>query len=442
MHGRRLTMPHKDLINTLNLVLLGDYTAPVKGEDELSTLIRQLIQKLNLSTQKEMTRTVSLSVQANETAIFSAQMLHNRRAVDQQTQTIAAATEEMVATVGEMGKYSQEIVSQSESAKEEANNGFKASEEATQVMQKITEQVKSSVLNVSILTGFSKRISRIAEKINSIAEQTHLLALNATIEAARAGEAGKGFSVVADEVKHLAAQTKDSTNEIDEILENLQVESKKIILSMEESAEAVTQGETSILNVNNKMQEILIKINDVTLSTNHIFDSLSEQKKASQEIAQGISTIACASAKDLEGIESIVDAMDTVEKLINAHITSLSELKVPNKVIKLAQSDHVLWKKRLANMIIGREGLNAEELADHHTCRLGKWYDQVSEEKYLNNSNFLTLIQPHELVHIHGIKAVRYFNNNEIEAALNEISKVEEASKDVLRILASLVEET
>ena len=123
---------------------------------------------------------------------------------------------------------------------------------------------------------------------------------------------------------------------------------------------------------------------------------------------------------------------------LGKQIGKLAELNVPDKVIKLAQSDHVLWKKRLANMIIGREGLKPEELSDHHTCRLGKWYDTVQDPKYKNNPVFQQLVDPHKLVHQHGIQSVRYFNDGKFDEALAEISKVETASKDVLSMLAEL----
>jgi methyl-accepting chemotaxis protein len=55
-------------------------------------------------------------------------------------------------------------------------------------------------------------------------------------------------------------------------------------------------------------------------------------------------------------------------------------------VFKLARSDHVLWKRRLANMMVGREGLDPDELSDHHTCSLGKWYDQ--DPTYRDNPAF------------------------------------------------------
>lgn len=305
-------------------------------------------------------------------------------------------------------------------------------------MNHITESVQDTVKKVNILAEFSQRIGKISGDIKKIADQTNLLALNATIEAARAGEAGKGFAVVAGEVKSLATQTKSSTDEINSIITQLQGEVQTVLSSMQGSAKAVEEGQAAINEVGRQMDEIHQRIDEVTRNTANISSTLTEQGQASQEVAKGITMIAASSSKSVEGIEKIVSAMDAVEKLISAQIGKLAELNVPDKVVKLAQSDHVLWKKRLANMIVGREGLKAEELSNHHTCRLGKWYDTVEDPKYKDNPVFSKLIDPHKLVHEHGIQAVRYFNDGQLDKALHEIEKVETASKDVLSMLAEL----
>jgi methyl-accepting chemotaxis protein len=200
----------------------------------------------------------------------------------------------------------------------------------------------------------------------------------------------------------------------------------------------VGSGEVSIENLASKIQAIREIIDQVSTNTQHISRTLSEQAVASNEVAEGISSIADSSSNSVAGIEKIVDAMNAVEKMISAQIAVLSELNVPAKVVKLAQSDHVIWKKRLANMIAGREGLNADELADHHSCRLGKWYDAVTDVRYTENAEFVKLIEPHKKVHQHGIQAARYYNEGDVKKALEEIDAVEVASKDVLALLSNL----
>lgn len=427
-----------DLLRCLKGLIAGDYTLTVTESGDLAEALRALVEKLKTSTMEEMSRVVKLSVQANETAIFSAQMLSNLKKVDQQAQTIAAAAEEMVATVQSISNFGSNISSQAQDAETAVTAGAQASSKAVETMNHITASVKDTMQKVTTLAQFSDRIGKISSDIKKIADQTNLLALNATIEAARAGEAGKGFAVVAGEVKSLATQTKGSTDEINIIIRQLQEEVQSVLHSMEGSSKAVTEGQEAINEVGRQMEQIHHRIDEVTRNTANIAGTLTEQGQASQEVAKGIATIAASSSESVQGIERIVDAMNAVEKLISAQIAKLAELTVPDKVIKLAQSDHVLWKKRLANMIIGREGLKAEELADHHTCRLGRWYDTVEDPKYRNNPVFQKLVEPHKRVHQHGIQSVRCFNDGRLDEALREIEQVEAASRDVLRMLAEL----
>ncbi|MDB2415403.1 methyl-accepting chemotaxis protein, partial [Rickettsiales bacterium] len=428
----------EDLIRCLEAISAGNYEVNPAGSDNLSQAVRKIISKLKNDGVDELNRVVNISIEVNETAIFSAHMLSNLRKVDEKSHAIAAAAEEMVATVKEIGKYGKNIAQQSQEAKTATDSGSQVAKDAVSKMNKIADSVKEGSEKVSVLSEFSSRIGNIAENIKGIADQTNLLALNATIEAARAGEAGKGFSVVAGEVKSLSGETAKATEEINDIIKNLQAEMSVILSSMQDSSKAVESGQEAIEQVGDKMIEINDKINQVTENTTNISNTLSEQEQASQEVARGIAEIAVSSTNSVEGIEKIVNAMDSVEKLISVQILKLSEINVPNKVIKLAKSDHVIWKKRLANMIVGKEGLKEDELADHHTCRLGKWYDAVEDEIYKNNPVFQKLIEPHKLVHAHGKEAVIKFNNNDMQGALAEIDKVEEASKDVLRMLSEL----
>lgn len=422
----------------LQTLINNDLTSIPDDDSEAGQLIRQLVQKMQTHVMTEMSRCVNLSIEANETAIFSAQMLSNLKVVDAQTQGIAAAAEEMVATVKEIERYGMSIADQAQEASQATQSGSLAVQNASENMGNITKAVTQGVEQVNVLAEFTEKIGGIADDIKKIADQTNLLALNATIEAARAGDAGKGFAVVANEVKTLANQTATSTEEITDIIGNLQIEMKNVLASMQNSTEAVQTGQDAMAQVDERMNEINEKINIVTENTSQISNTLQEQNQASNEVAQGITTIASSSSESVQGIERIVSSMDQVEKLISGQIGALAEFDVPDKVIKLAQSDHVLWKKRLANMVAGREGLNPDELADHHSCRLGKWYDKVDDPKYLNNPIFKELQKPHELVHKHGILAVKLYNEKKTKEAMAEVEKVEAASVDVLRLLAEL----
>lgn len=434
----RKNLSDNTLETCIDALLAGDYTVDIPEKLAAAAKLIQLRDELLTAKQSELNNTVSLSIEANETAILSAELLYNLKEVDGRAQSVAAASEEMTASVQEIGSYGKNISIEAQEAQAAAEECDEASLDVNAKMSAISNSVADTAKRISNLQRLSESISTILETIRSISFQINLLALNATIEAARAGAAGKGFAVVANEVKTLASHTSSATDNIQNIIGDLGEEMEAITLTMEESSNAVTEGEEATEVLTNKIEVIKGKINIVTQDTLSISNTLQEQGQAVDQVAQGITSIASSSSDSVVGIEHIVDAMDRVEQLVTMQINELAQLNMPGKIIKLAQSDHVIWKKRLANMLAGREGLNPDELANHHSCRLGKWYDTVENNSYLTNAKFKELVVPHELVHKHGINAVRLFNQGDIAKALDEIKEVQKYSEDVLALLKDL----
>lgn len=430
------------VIKFIKNLIDGDYIEQLSGQDsdEIGALLNQLVHKLKQSTKISISNMVDLSISINETAIYSANMLSSSRALNDQAQSIAAAAEEMAVTVNEIEKYGDNIKNQVQLTQSATSNGKSMSHKAMQGINLISQLTTDSINKVTNLNNLTKNVGKITAAINSIAEQTSLLALNATIEAARAGEAGKGFAVVANEVKNLAKQTHEFTNEIVETLDNLKIESTEVIDVMHASMTAVNEGKESILNLDQQIQSIDGDIQEVNKNMLFISSSLSEQKSTSQMIALKIQEIAHGSEESLHNIEGVVDSMIQAESLASKQITELAKNKIPGIVFLLAQSDHVIWKKRLANMIVGRENLKSSQLADNHTCRLGKWYDTVKDKQLLSDKDFIELSIPHAAVHQHGLKAVNLFNAQHLKSAMDEIRQVEQASKGVLQLLKKLAD--
>ena len=426
------------LVAFVEQLIAGNLSKSLESRDPLAVCLNKLADKLRENTLKDIDRAVDVSIQSSEVAISAAHMLGDLRHVNGQVQAIAAAAEEMVASVQEIGRNGQDISIKAQASNEATQEGAQAVQDARVRMDDISIVVKGTVQRVDNLNGFTREITVIADTIKKIAGQTNLLALNATIEAARAGEAGRGFAVVAGEVKNLSAQTTHATQEIDALVKNLQMEMKVIAESMEHSQDAVSKGQSAIEKVGQSMDEIKIRSQEVTHNTSQITEILSQQAIASEEVAKGVTDISAKTSKNVAGIEHIVDAIASIEKGIAAYIAVLAAFDVPGKVVKLAKSDHVAWKKRLINMAVGREKVNADELTDHHQCRLGKWYDACTESKYKDQLSFQALAAPHQEVHAHGKQAARLFNAGNIEAALEEIKQVDAASKQVLQRLSEL----
>ncbi|PLX37393.1 MAG: hypothetical protein C0605_07450 [Hyphomicrobiales bacterium] len=164
--------------------------------------------------------------------------------------TVAAATEELVASV-------QEIASQTHHAND--------------LVSKAVEKAIATDQDISALAEAAEKVGDVVGLIHDIADQTNLLALNATIEAARAGEAGKGFAVVASEVKGLASQTTKATEEIGNQVSSIQA---------------------SIRHAVDAIRNIAQSVGEVSTVTTTIASAVEEQEAATREISNSIQSAA------------------------------------------------------------------------------------------------------------------------------------------------------
>jgi predicted nucleic acid-binding Zn-ribbon protein len=191
-----------------------------------------------------------------------AERLDETQEVSAAIQTVARATEQMVATASEIAR----------------NAG-----EATQTVGQAVVSVESANRTMVELGGASEKINDIVKTITQVADQTNLLALNATIEAARAGEAGKGFAVVAGEVKELSKQTKAATERINEMIAQVQALSGAAI-------QAIAGISVVVEELSGKQHSIAAAVDEQTQSTNEISANLAKAAERASSIAEFVAT--------------------------------------------------------------------------------------------------------------------------------------------------------
>lgn len=427
-----------DIEGTLDLLIAGKYLDVPLGVSPIEQKLHQLATVLHDRSKKELERIVGMSINANDAVTATAEMTRAIREVDSRSQAISAAAEEMVASVQEISRNSEDVASETEQARDAAHSAMEASQRAVASMEAITEAVEQATSKVESLAEASSQIGEIVQQIEAIAKQTNLLALNATIEAARAGDAGKGFAVVASEVKNLANQTARATVDIRSRIETLRSEMGSIVGSMEEGGRAVEEGREVIKDTGRSMNDVVERIGSVTAKMHDVAAILGQQMDASSEVSQGIVSIAHMSAANVASVDRVLDVMDAADALISAAITELGTLDIQDFTIHVAKSDHVIWRKKLAAMVAGRMKLKSNELADHHSCRLGKWYDTLKAPDVVNHDAYKRLAGPHKEVHAAGIKAAELYNAGDIDGALKCVEQAARASVDVLACLDEL----
>jgi methyl-accepting chemotaxis protein/hemerythrin len=234
-----------------------------------------------------------------------------------QASTIATASEEMSATSGDIARNCLYAAESAQKATEQTHSGSELVQSSSRLMENIAQRVNVSSQTVEGLGQRSDQIGAIVNTIQDIADQTNLLALNAAIEAARAGEQGRGFAVVADEVRALAERTTKATKEIASMIKTIQNETRSAVGSMSEGVEEVKRGTAETARSGEALEDILTKINELTMQISQVATAAEEQTATTQEITNNIQMITDVVNRNVENSHSTTLATTTLAREVD-----------------------------------------------------------------------------------------------------------------------------
>ena len=426
----------RSLVAILARQPLGDLTG---FPGALQEVIRTLDDNIRERDTAMLRDAVSYSMMASEAMAATARIPVEVNASTRRTGEMATSVEGLKQAVGEILRTSGEVSQVMSATLQAAAQGVQAAQASAESGQRIGEAFNRMEGVTNLLIGAAEQIGTFVGTIEALAQQTNLLALNATIEAARAGEAGRGFAVVASEVKLLSGQTRQATDDIRARIARLEQhvaelsggigDARRLV---EASIDCSSRAGTLIANVHQE-------VDGGARSVASIAEVLARESEAISGISVGIGTVQehAKQANTLAG--KVVVVVGGAEKTIDRQFAEADRLNIPDLVLYRAKSDHFVWKKRLAEVLAGETILKPSDLSDHHQCRLGKWYDGVTDATLRGLPAFGQILPAHEAVHREGRMVAELINRGDYEGAVAAYQRMDVASGVVVECLERLI---
>lgn len=347
----------------MDLLFIGSVVIVLIAMSSIAAM--DLLLKFNIENMEEITQKSAENEKASSTMIEAANEITKRfdnasvllhdlggaiSANDEAMQNIAASSSSTANSIQEQALMCNEIQKSTDIAEHEIENMVNASQtvkrnvnEGTDLMlglrtqtDTVEENNHNTVSAIRQLASKVDEVGNISNTILSIASQTNLLALNASIEAARAGEAGRGFSVVAEEIRKLSEDTRESANQITNIITDLVEDVSSTARTIEVSSDTIIKQSEMIDTTKQKFELIANEISDLITNINTTEDNMKEILKATGVISDNISHLSSTS----EEVASVSEEGTTISakavadlKRVNHELTRIYELSSKLKEI-------------------------------------------------------------------------------------------------------------
>lgn len=318
--SRRLIDPIRHLISHIDQLSHGQFEARVESDrqDELGLLARAantLRDFLADTTGQLHSSTRNLDSASSELNAIASRMTDGVNEQFQRTDQVATAMHEMSATAQEVARHAADAARAANDADDSAHQGGEVMQSTIATITDIRGEIANTADVIRQLESDSGRIGKVLEVIRGIAEQTNLLALNAAIEAARAGEQGRGFAVVADEVRHLAQRTAESTAEINQIIETVQNGALDAVRAIESGHQRSEQGVTQVTEAGVMLRRITGAVEAIRDMNQQIATAAEEQTLVAEDISRNLTELSSIASANQENVERTRSASQNLHHL-------------------------------------------------------------------------------------------------------------------------------
>lgn len=353
-------------------------------------------------------------------------------------QNIYKSISELVGYISRITQTSSEINSDINKSLDLTKKGSDAMEHAKLLMEEISNAASSLESKISDLNAGAEKIGVIVSVIDDISEQTALLSLNAAIEAARAGEAGRGFAVVADEVRKLADKTTKSTNEIKDMVADIQSHIGEVstqtssifqqIMTQKEQTDIVYKNFTDILNFSER----------VSITSDEITKTMELHSGVNEQIANDAQNIIDVSETTDKLMHELVANYNKMIETISELSTKFSAIKYSNRAVHFlrAKSAHI---KFMHNVYTHYSNNKSTTLATHKTCAFGQFYYSLGQEIFKNDRLYKDIEPLHIRVHELGNLVMSEIQAEDRIRANEHLQELQNTVDEMIAMLDELI---